>query len=68
MPEKNRRLLVAMARKGWNSRRLAAEAGMAESSISNILNQQIRPTQATKQRIAAALDSSVPSIFGGKRA
>jgi len=65
VPERNRRLLVAMAEMGCSSRKLAAETGMAESSISNILNYQIQPRPETQLRIAEALDTTVAQLFEG---
>jgi len=65
MPENERNIEigVAMARLGMNSRLLSEATGIAESSLSLIINGKRNPKTETRAIIAAALGCDVNEIF-----
>jgi lambda repressor-like predicted transcriptional regulator len=59
---RNRRLLVAMAERGWTSRKLAAAAKLSEWTISTVLNGTNTSPRAM-QLISTALGADVNELF-----
>jgi transcriptional regulator with XRE-family HTH domain len=49
--------------KGWGQTKLAAEAGMAVSGVSQIENGHRNPNSATLIKLARALEVEVPDLF-----
>ena len=49
--------------KGWNQPKLAVEAGVAVSGVSQIENGKRNPNSSTLMKLAAALDVEVADLF-----
>lgn len=61
---KRDRLIELLNEKGWTPYRLAKEAKMAQSTLSDILNDKNKnPTGTTLQKIATALEVTIDEFF-----
>ena len=59
---KNIELLVLMGKRGWTGRMLAAAAGVADITVSRLLNQRATAKPETVAKLAQALGVSPESL------
>lgn len=52
-----------MAQRGWSEYRLAKEAGLSQSTISNLFRRNNAPTLPTLETLCCALGLSLPQFF-----
>lgn len=62
--EKNPHLAFAIIERRHTNRSLAQAAGVAEQTISRVLNLRQEPTEVTKTAIAQALGIPAAKLFG----
>ncbi|MEX0050283.1 helix-turn-helix domain-containing protein [Clostridium butyricum] len=64
---KKEKIIDELNKKGWSRYKLCKEAGMAQSTLSDILGgKNVSPKTSTLQRIADALDVSINVFFDDK--